>query len=100
MSFRTIKCEAIDVKTETGVCPGIARTKKGEVHLIDGRTPCGEGMCSNAFSALSNPIFVMMCTDEMPGEKDGYVDRVCPHGAVTFRLSRSTETRDRSFLKP
>ena len=38
MNVNTIKCEVTDVKTETGTCPGIARTQKGEVFLIAGRT--------------------------------------------------------------
>ena len=65
------------------------KNTKGENYVIDGRTPESNGMCSNAFCALSNSAFIMMATDKTPGEIDGYVDRVCPHGIVTFRLSRS-----------
>ena len=58
---------------------------------MDGRTPQSSGICSNAFCALSNAAFIMMATNEMPGEKDGYIDRICPHGTVTFRISRSSK---------
>jgi uncharacterized repeat protein (TIGR04076 family) len=87
----SIRCEAIQVRTESGACSGLARTEAGERYIIDGRTPESPGMCSNAFCALSNAAFIMMVTEKMPGEKDGFVDRVCPHGVVTFRLSRSPD---------
>ncbi len=89
MKVNSIKCEVIDVRTDSGICVGIAKTRKGEECIIDGRTPESYGICSNAFCALSNSAFIMMATDKTPGEIDGYVDRVCPHGVVTFRLSRS-----------
>ena len=93
MKVNSIKCQAIDVRTDTGVCPGLARTEKGEEYIIDGRTPESKGMCSNAFCALASQFFTMMVTNELPGEKDGAFDRVCPHGAVTFRVSRSREDK-------
>ena len=60
MKVHPIVCEVIQVKTENGICPGMAKTRRGEVHIIDGRTPESPGMCSNAFCALSNSIYVMM----------------------------------------
>ena len=93
MKVNSIKCEAIDVRTESEICVGIAKTHKGENYVIDGRTPESNGMCSNAFCALSNSAFIMMATDKTPGEINGYVDRVCPHGVVTFRLSRSKNNK-------
>ena len=97
MKVNSIKCEVIDVRTDSGFCVGIAKTEMGEEYIIDGRTPESQGMCSNAFSALSNTAFVMMATDELPGEKDGYREIVCPHGIVTFRLSRSEEDKTRAY---
>jgi len=93
VKLNSIQCEAIEVRSESGVCAGRARTRKGERYTIDGRTPESPGMCSNAFCALSNAIYIMTVTESMPGEADGYVDRVCPHGAVTFRLSRSSQEK-------
>jgi len=97
MKVNTVKCEAINVNTPSGTCVGLAQTQKGEISLIDGRTPDGDGMCANAFGALSNAAFLMMAMDKMPSEQNGILDRVCPHGCVTFRLSRSNARKDRSF---
>jgi uncharacterized repeat protein (TIGR04076 family) len=97
MKVNSIKCEVIDVRTKTGVCAGIARVKKGESYIIDGRTPEADGMCSNAFCALSNSAYIMMVTNERPGETEGYFDRVCPHGVVTYRLSRSNKEKVNPF---
>jgi uncharacterized repeat protein (TIGR04076 family) len=97
MKLHSIKCVATNVKTDTGVCIGLAKIKQGEQFIIDGRTPESPGMCSNAFCALSNAAFVMMSTDSMPGETEGFIDRVCPHGFVTFRLSRSDRDKDEAY---
>jgi uncharacterized repeat protein (TIGR04076 family) len=97
MKVNSIKCKAIEVRTGSGVCVGLARTQQGEECVIDGRTPEANGMCSNAFCSLANAAFIMMATEKMPGENDGYMDRVCPHGVVTFRLSRSTETKAEAY---
>jgi uncharacterized repeat protein (TIGR04076 family) len=91
MKTHSIKCEAIDVHTKTGICPGIAKTQKGETFIINGRTPESPGICSNAFGALSNAVFVMMTNDNRPVGMNGHYDLVCPHGKVTFRLSRIKE---------
>jgi len=99
MKINSIKCEAIDVRTESEVCVGLAKTRKGEECIIDGRTPEAHGMCSNAFCALSNAAFIMMVTDKMPGETDGHIDRVCPHGVVTFRLSRSAASKSNPYTE-
>lgn len=88
MNTHSIKCEAIDVQTNSGICPGIAKTQKGEMYIIDGRTPESPGICSNAFSALSNSVFVMMTNDTRPVGMNEHYDLVCPHGKVTFRMSR------------
>jgi hypothetical protein len=97
MKSHPILCEAIEVRTEDGVCRGLAKTKVGEKHIIDGRTPETPGMCSNAFCALSNAAFIMMVTDQMRDEVDGHIDRVCPHGVVTYRLSRAAQGKSEPY---
>jgi hypothetical protein len=97
MKVNTVKCEAVKVNTASGICVGLAKTKQGETCLIDGRTPEGNGMCANAFGALSNGVFLMMAMDQMPAEQNGMLDRVCPHGCVTFRLSRSEAPKKKPF---
>ena len=99
MKVNSVKCEAIDVKTETRTCIGIAKTQKGEEYIIDERIPKLNGMCSNAFCALGNAVFIMIATQKMPGEKDGYIDRICPHRIVTFRLSRSKIDKKNAYNK-
>lgn len=94
MKLNSIQCEAVEVRTPTGVCVGMAKTRKGETTVIDARTPESQGMCSNAFCAISNNAFIMMTTDSMPGEKEGSIERVCPHGVVTFRLTRKKDIQD------
>jgi|GEM_PF-596921 len=88
MTFNNIKCEVVTVKTDTGVCPGMAKTKQGEVFIIGARTPVGAGICCQAFSSLSSMKLSMMLTDKMTWEKNDYFDIICPHGFVTYRLSR------------
>ena len=97
MKLNSIKCEAVEVRTDSGTCAGIAKTKQGESYILDGRTPQADGMCANAFCALSNAAFIMMTTENKICEKSGSIDRVCPHGNVTFRLSRSEETKNRPY---
>jgi uncharacterized repeat protein (TIGR04076 family) len=97
MKINSIKCEVIEVRTDTDTCVGIAKTKMGEVYIIDGRTPDSNGMCSNAFCALSNSAFIMMATDRKAEEENGNVDIVCPHGFVTFRISRSEKEKVMAF---
>jgi hypothetical protein len=72
MKLNSIKCEVVEVRTESGVCIGVAKTKLGEQYIIDGRTPEAGGMCSNAFCALSNKAFVMMASDEKTLDQNGY----------------------------
>ena len=97
MKTNSIECVVKNVNTESGVCIGMAQTKQGEQYIIDGRTPESPGMCSNAFCALSNAAFVMMSNEKMPGEIDGSIERVCPHGIVTYRLSRSNKEKDKPY---
>ncbi|MFX1394254.1 MAG: hypothetical protein ACFFAH_11830 [Promethearchaeota archaeon] len=97
MKINSIKCEVIDVKTDSGICVGLAKTKIGEKYIIDGRTPESNGMCSNAFCALSNAVFIMMASGKIEAEKNSYIDRVCPHGVVTFRISRSKKDKVEAF---
>ncbi len=91
MILNQIRCEAIKVNADTGICPGIAKTERGEVFIIGARTPASKGICCQAFSAMAPMKLVMMYTDKMEWEKNEYFDIVCPHGFVTYRLSRIKE---------
>jgi hypothetical protein len=82
-----IRCEAVSVRTEDGTCPGVAKTRLGEVHALDGLTPGPTGMCCQAFAALNSTRLAMAVTPGGSDVKDPF-DITCPHGAVTFRLSR------------
>jgi hypothetical protein len=88
MKLNQIKCEAVKVNTETGICPGMAKTKQGEVYTIGARTPATPGICCQSFSAIAPMKLTMMYTDKMEWEKSHYFDITCPHGYVTYRLSR------------
>ncbi len=88
MAINAIKCEAIDVRTDSGICPGMAKTQKGEVYILGARTPESKGICSSALTAIHPWSLAMMLTDKMDWEMKDYFDVGCPHGMVTFRLSR------------
>ena len=60
MKVNSIKLKVIEVRTDSGICVGLAKTKKGEEYIMDGRTPQSSGICSNAFCALSNAAFIMV----------------------------------------
>ncbi len=88
MIYNNIRCEAITVNTDSGTCPGVAKTEQGEVFILSGRTPDSKGICFQALSALSPMKLAMSLTDKMDWETKDYFDVVCPHGFVTYRLSR------------
>lgn len=92
MFKHSIKCEAIEVHSESEICPGMAKTKKGEVSILGARTPKGEGICSSALTAIHPFALSMMLTDKMDWEQKEYFDVTCPHGSVKFRLSRTKES--------
>jgi uncharacterized repeat protein (TIGR04076 family) len=83
-----IRCEAVAVRTESKVCPGVAKTEQGEVYVLDARTPSPRGICCQALTALNSMKTAMMVTEKLRGETQESLDVSCPHGAVTFRLSR------------
>ena len=88
MILNQIKCEAVRVNTDSKVCPGLAKTEQGEVYIIDARTPGPKGICCQAFGAMSAVKLAMMYTDKMSWEKQDCFPVICPHGVVTFQLSR------------
>jgi hypothetical protein len=47
MANYKIKCEAIDVRSELGTCPGSAKCRKGETYILTARTPEPRGMCGH-----------------------------------------------------
>lgn len=86
----SIRAEACTVRTESRTCPGMAQTEQGEVYTLDARTPAGgRGICCQAFTAMTPFRAAMMTTDKLASEQDGHLDVVCPHGSVTFRLTRA-----------
>jgi len=87
-----IKCEAVEVRTDSGICPGMAKIRQGETFILGARTPAGTGICSNAFGAIYPMALAMRLTEKMDWEKKDYFDITCPHGGVTFRISRIRET--------
>jgi uncharacterized repeat protein (TIGR04076 family) len=88
MLYNRIRCEVVAVNTESGVCPGVAQTKQGEISIIGARTPGSPGICAQAMSAISPMKLAMSLTEKMSWENSEYFDVVCPHGFVTFRLTR------------
>ena len=92
MTNYQIRCEALEVRTESGVCPGMAKTRQGEVYVFQARTPTSEGMCTNSFNTVYPMSLAMRLTEKMDWEKNDYFDITCPHGYVTYRLSRVRET--------
>ena len=83
-----MKCEVIDVRTDSKTCPGEAQTMIGEKYVLSARTPETNSVCTNALTAIHPMNLAMRLTDKMYWEKEDHFDIVCPHGAVTFRISR------------
>lgn len=83
-----MKCEVIDVRTDSNTCPGEAQTVIGEKYVLGARTPETNSICTNALTAIHPMNFAMRLTNKMYWEKKDHFDIVCPHGAVTFRISR------------
>lgn len=91
MPYNRIRCEAVEVDAESGVCPGVAKTECGEVFVLGARTPDDRGICMQALGAISPMKLALSLTEKMEWETTGYFDVICPHGAVTYRLSRMEE---------
>ncbi|MBN1696060.1 MAG: hypothetical protein JW881_00985 [Spirochaetales bacterium] len=89
-----IKCVAVKVNTDSGICPGIAQTKQGETFIIGARTPASTGMCCQAFTSLAPMKLAFMLTKKMSWEENDYFDITCPHGKVTYRISRMSESEE------
>ncbi|MCU0612076.1 MAG: hypothetical protein MUE60_09850 [Candidatus Eisenbacteria bacterium] len=88
MTYNLIRCEAVDVKTESGICPGLAKTVRGEVFTLGPRTPEGTGICFQAMGAIAAMKLALALTDRMDWKTKDHFDITCPHGMVTYRLSR------------
>ena len=59
--------------------------------IIGARTPASKGIRCQALSAISSMKLAMSLTEKMDWETKEYFDVVCPHGFVTYRLSRISE---------
>ena len=88
MTPHQIQCVALDVRTETKTCPGLAKTEQGESFILDARTPGPKGICCQALTAMNSMRMALSVTDQEDLDNHEYFDVTCPHGAVTFRLSR------------
>jgi len=91
MANYKIKCEAIEVRSKSGICPGSAKCRKGETYILTARTPEPTGMCGRAFAAIHPMAFGMRWSEKMECEKTDYVNVTCPDGFVIYRLSRIKE---------
>jgi len=87
---KPMRIEAYKIDTLDGVCPGIAKTTEGEVFISNGRTP-ENPICIQALNSILPMSHAMSLTDKMEWEKNDYFEITCPHGAVTFRISRVLE---------
>ncbi len=88
MNPHQIQCEALNVRTDSKVCPGLAKTEQGEVYVLNARTPDLKGMCCHALTAMNSLRLVLSATNAEDLENSDHFDVTCPHGFVTFRLSR------------
>jgi hypothetical protein len=88
MTPHQIRCEALNVRTDTKICPGLAKTEQGETYLLDARTPGPKGICCQAMTAMNSMRMALAVTDQKDLDNLEYFDVICPHGFVTFRLSR------------
>ncbi len=89
MANYRIRCEAVEVNTDTGVCPGSARVKKGETYIIGPRISGDPGMCGRAFASLHPMALAMRFTEQFYWEKpDTQVKVTCPDGFVVYHLTR------------
>jgi len=79
MVYNKIQCEAVAVNTDSGICPGVAKTERGEVFMLGARTPESNGICCQAFSAISPMKLAMSLTEKMDWEMKDHFDVVCPH---------------------
>ncbi len=52
MLGHSVKCEAFEVNTESGICHGLAKIQKGETFILGTRTPESKGICSSALTAI------------------------------------------------
>lgn len=80
MTLNEIKCEAITFNTDSGICPGIAKTKQGEVFVIGGRTPEPNGICCQAFGAIAPMKLAMMLTEKMDWRRKNILTLYAPMG--------------------
>ncbi len=94
MKNHKIKVEAFKVQGDSGICPGEAKVKESEEFVLGARTPAENPICTNALMAIQPMALAMKLTNKMYWEKNEYFDLVCPHGAVTFRISRIRENDD------
>ena len=92
MITNRIKVEAVEVRTDSGICPGMAKIQQGETFTVGARTPEGVGVCANAFGAIYPMALAMRLTDRMEWETKDCFEVMCPHGGVLYRITRDGKT--------
>lgn len=60
---KPIRIEAYNIDTIDGVCPGIAKTTKGEVYISSGRTP-ENPICIQALNSILPMAHAMSLTNK------------------------------------
>jgi uncharacterized repeat protein (TIGR04076 family) len=90
MTDNKIKCVAVEVRNESGICSGSAKCKLNETYILTGRTP-DHGMCGRAYASIHPMAFAMRWTEKMTWEKSDTIDVLCPDGCVVYRLTRIKE---------
>lgn len=94
MTAHKVRCEVVEVATETHCCLGSASCKEGEVYVVTARTPAAPGMRGRAYHAIHPVALGMRFTEGLPFEQEGHIDVVCPDGLVTYRISRADAGRE------
>jgi len=97
MANYKIKCEVIDVRGKSGICPGSAKYRKGETYVLTARTAEPTGMCGRAFAVIYPMAFAMRWSEKMECERADYVNTVRFSRRKTFK-SKSMATDFRIIL--
>lgn len=72
MARHSIKCETIEARTESGICPGLAETQPGEACTLGARTLEPRGICIQALNAIHPMAHAMKLTDWMDWEEKNH----------------------------
>jgi hypothetical protein len=79
----SIRIEAGKVDTESGVCPGVAKTQQCERHVLTGRAHKASSAYANSFKAIYPMVLAVRQTEEMGWEEEDSFETTCPQGKMT-----------------